>query len=388
MKEERIVWIDWMRVLACLMVMVVHATEPFYLGGDGSLILTRADMYWSALFDCAVRMCVPLFVMASSYLLFPVKQDTGTFLLRRAKRILIPFLLWSLFYACYWGNPAENLQGLLFNFNYAAGHLWFVYMLVGLYLLMPLLSPWAEKVGKRELLAYIAICLLTTTFPILRDWLAGGELQITYGPMGLPRQAQYPLWGEASWNAYGTFYYFCGFMLYLLGGLYLRRFCEELSWRRTLMVAVPAWLVGFGITFGGFIRRVLVMAGDGFPITGGVDKAVWWETTWTNDTIGVAMMTLGTVLLLRKINAHGWMYHHILLPISRASYGMYLAHMVVLASISAWLRDLLGTGLNGILGIWTTPIQISLTAILTFTLVALTSVLLQRLPKVGHYIMG
>ena len=42
--EERIsqrkVWVDWMRVGACLMVMTVHATEPFYLGGEGALILT------------------------------------------------------------------------------------------------------------------------------------------------------------------------------------------------------------------------------------------------------------------------------------------------------------------------------------------------------------
>ena len=38
--QHRIVWVDWMRVAACFMVMMVHATEPFYLGGDGSRILT------------------------------------------------------------------------------------------------------------------------------------------------------------------------------------------------------------------------------------------------------------------------------------------------------------------------------------------------------------
>ena len=38
--SKRTVWIDWMRVAACLMVILVHSTEPFYLGGNGSLILT------------------------------------------------------------------------------------------------------------------------------------------------------------------------------------------------------------------------------------------------------------------------------------------------------------------------------------------------------------
>ena len=67
--KNREVWIDWMRVTACFMVFVVHATEPFYLGGEGSRILTEADAFWSAFFDSFVRSCVPLFVIASSYLL-------------------------------------------------------------------------------------------------------------------------------------------------------------------------------------------------------------------------------------------------------------------------------------------------------------------------------
>lgn len=52
---DREKWIDWMRVAACLMVMVVHSTEPFYLGGEGSRILTEGDAYWASFFDTFVR---------------------------------------------------------------------------------------------------------------------------------------------------------------------------------------------------------------------------------------------------------------------------------------------------------------------------------------------
>ena len=41
--HQREIWIDWMRVAACFMVILVHSTEPFYLGGNGSLILTETD---------------------------------------------------------------------------------------------------------------------------------------------------------------------------------------------------------------------------------------------------------------------------------------------------------------------------------------------------------
>ncbi len=386
--KPREVWVDWLRVAACLMVFVVHSTEPFYLGGQGALVLTQTDAYWAAFFDSFVRSCVPLFVIASSYLLFPLRYPTGEFVRRRAARLLVPFVVWTVIYALVWGNPVQNFRDLLFNFNYAAGHLWFVYMLVGVYMLMPLLSPWAERVGKRELQVYLGLCLLTTFFPLLRDWLSGGSLSVIYGTSGLPRQAVYPLWGECSWNAYGVFYYLCGFIGYLLLGLYVRRFLSQWSWRRTLAVAVPCYAVGFGITFGGFIRRVLASAGGTFPVEGLVEKAVWWETTWTNDTIGVALMAVAWILVFRKIGASGRLYRKLLLPVSRASYGMYLCHLLVLVPASGWVRGWLGLGAEGRLGVWTTPAQILLSAIGSFVVVAIAAVLMQRVPRIGKYLMG
>lgn len=373
---NRAIWVDWMRVAACLMVMVVHSAEPFYLGGDGSLILTHSDAVWAALFDSFVRACVPLFIVASSFLQFPLHYTTGEFFRRRAVRILIPFAIWTVVYALVWGEPVENFKGLLLNFNYAAGHLWFVYMLVGLYLIMPLLSPWAEKVSKKELQIYLGIWLLTTLLPLVRDWAAGGELAMTYGPFGLPRQALFPLWGEASWNGYGVFYYLSGMIGYLLLGLYFRRFVGQLSWGKTLAIALPAFLAGFAISFGGFLRRVLA-SGDVFPKSGTIDLAVSWETTWCNDTVGVALMTIAWLLLFRKITANGRFYQRVLLPVSKASYGMYLCHLLVLVPVSAYFRPLCPT-----------PVAILVTAVVTFVVVAAFSVLVQRIPKAGKWIIG
>ena len=385
---DREKWIDWMRVAACLMVMVVHSTEPFYLGGEGSRILTEGDAWWASFFDTFVRACVPLFVVASSYLQFPLHYSTGEFLRRRALRVLVPFLCWTIVYALAWGEPVENFRSLLLNFNYAAGHLWFVYMLVGIYLLMPMLSPWAERVGKRELQFYLLLCFATTLIPFVRALAADGAAPVIYGPTGIPNRALYPLWGEASWNTYGLFYYLSGFIGYLLLGLYLRRFVGNLSWGKTLAVALPAWLAGFAICFGGFIVMVMNDAGGQFPIEGPTGLAAAWETTWINDTAGVFLMTIGWILVFRKINAGGWFYRTVLLPISKASYGMYLCHMIALAFFSGWLRQSLGLGLDGQLGIWTTPVQILLTALLTFATVALFCVAVQRIPKLGKWVVG
>lgn len=385
--DKREIWLDWLRVTACFLVMQTHSCEPFYLGGEGSLILTRIDAIWVSILNVLPRAAIALFIFTSSYLQFPMHYSAGEFFRRRALRILPPFLFWTLVYALVWGEPVQNFKDLLLNFNYAAGHLWFVYMLVGVYLLIPLLSPWAEKVGKRELQIYLGIWLFTTLIPLIRQWV-GGAAPVMYGPSGIPNAAKYPLWGEASWNTYGTFYYLSGFVGYLLLGLYFRKFVGRLTWGRTLAIAVPAFLAGFAICCGGFLSRVWADSQGVFPVEGPVGLAALWEGPWLNDTFGVALMALAWIQLFRKIERGGRFYEKVLLPVSKASYGMYLCHMLLLGVVSAWLRTALGIGPDGRLGLWTTPVEILSTAVLSFLGVALFSIAVQRIPKVGKWLMG
>ena len=195
------------------------------------------------------------------------------------------------------------------------------------------------------------------------------------------------MWGEASWNAYGVFYYFSGFIGYLLLGLYFRRFVGELSWKRTLLVAVPCYLTGFAISFGGFLYRVYETAAGEFPVEGLVDKAVWWETTWCNDTLGVALMAVAWILVIKKIQTEGKFYQKVLLPVSKASYGMYLMHLLILVPVSGAVRNMLGSGADGLLGFWTTPVEILTSAVVAFVCTAVVSVILRRIPKIGQYIV-
>ena len=118
--ETRVIWLDWLRVTACFLVMATHSCEPFYLGGEGSLILTKADAIWVSILNVIPRAAIALFIFTSSYLQFPLHYDTATFFKRRAARILIPFVFWSIVYALVWGEPVQNFKDLLLNFNYAA----------------------------------------------------------------------------------------------------------------------------------------------------------------------------------------------------------------------------------------------------------------------------
>ncbi len=367
---DRIIFLDWLRVIACFMVILVHCIEPFYLGGpEGTYIASKYNALWVTLINSALRPAVPLFVLASSYLLFPLRTDTVSFFRKRFVRVLIPFIVWTLLYAVVPPlgsgtklDVAGNLQALTFNFLMASGHLWFVYMLLGVYLLMPLLSPWIEMVSRREERGFLILWAFTTVIPLLRPVAAA----VTGSP---------DLWGECPWNEFGTFYYVSGFIGFLVLGHYFRKYVGEVSWSRTLAFAVPFWLIGYAVTAGGFWH---FMPRDlGFPISAPYETAVEMETTWNFTTFGVMMQTVAYFLLIRKISASGWVYDHLVLPVSKLSYGMYLMHMFVLIPVFAWINS---AG-------WAMPFVIFTSAVITYVICAVAARLLAFLPK-SKYIVG
>ncbi len=365
--KKHIVFLDYLRVIACLMVMVVHACEPFYLGGEGLHIASSWNAIWTTAIDSAMRACIALFVMASAYLLFPVTKPTGQFFARRFSRVVIPFLIWM----CIYNWRFDGSWGkLLFNFpmEIIGGHLWFVPMLCGLYLIMPLLSPWAEKVSARELRGWIGVWALTTTFPYLRAlW---GHL------FGAPSFGAVPyLYGECPWSGFGMFHYVSGFFGYMLLGFYMRKFASEWSWRRTLSCAVPLWIVGYAIVFLPFFVRIPSVAG--YPVDAPYATAVSLEVSWDFVSTGVAMTALAYFLVIRKFTSDGAFYRRLIRPLSDASYGTYLIHMLVLAEVCKWMNENL-----------TAPLAIAGTALTTFIITSILSMVLRRIPKVGKYLCG
>ena len=158
---QRITFLDYTRVLACFMVMLAHACEFYYVySATETMLADESSRLWVSLYDGFSRMSVPLFMIVSAFLLAPIKEGggTGSFYKKRFKRILPPFILFMVLYAVLpaaWGlydikAAINQLAHVPFTFTSIAGHLWFMYPLIGLYLFMPMISPWLRKVGKRE----------------------------------------------------------------------------------------------------------------------------------------------------------------------------------------------------------------------------------------------
>lgn len=97
---KRIVFLDYIRVFACFLVILVHASENFYgapgstdMAGPQSFLANEADRLWVSVYDGFSRMAVPLFMIVSAFLLAPMKEEQSMwqFYRQRCLRILPPF---------------------------------------------------------------------------------------------------------------------------------------------------------------------------------------------------------------------------------------------------------------------------------------------------------
>lgn len=175
--KKRNYQLDLIRVIACLMVVIMHSPLP--TDKSNAIILNTLSY--------ATAPCIGLFFMVSGALLLPVKEETGTFLKRRLGKILGPTLVWSLIYIGYnhyQGTDHSWWKEILSLPFSAQGHgvMWFMYTLTGLYLIAPVLSKWLQACSKRELEFYLLLWVVTLCYPLLRLFLSiqTGETGILY----------------------------------------------------------------------------------------------------------------------------------------------------------------------------------------------------------------
>lgn len=90
-KRENIGWVDLLRIIACFLVVLSHCCDPFV----GQFDNDRTSFLTGAFTGSFVRACVPLFVMMSGVLLFPVRLEMGVFYRKRIGRIVVPLIFWS-----------------------------------------------------------------------------------------------------------------------------------------------------------------------------------------------------------------------------------------------------------------------------------------------------
>ena len=169
--KNRVVWLDVVRFVAMFTVVCCHCADPFnFYSGEPSAELEQIK-FWGAAYGAFLRPCVPLFVMITGALLLPVRGEASVFYKKRISRVFWPFLIWSVLYNLfpwitgllgfkpevilnffpYSGEEAtrqalsvslKNIAEIPLNFSLLDVHMWYIYLLIGLYLYLPIFFSW------------------------------------------------------------------------------------------------------------------------------------------------------------------------------------------------------------------------------------------------------
>ena len=382
--DNRIVWLDVIRCVAMIMVIGVHCIDPFYITPTKRAIPEYT--HWAAIYGSLLRPSVPLFVMMTGLLLLPVKkQPLGKFYKKRIYRVLFPFLIWSVLYSMFpWvtgvlGLPKEIIgdffcytqgqesQSLIdslkdvamipFNFSHKENHMWYIYLLIGLYLYMPFFSAWIENADRKTKRAFLLIWIISLFIPYLKEYVANCLFE----------RSGY-VFGTDTWNEFGLFYYFAGFNGYLLLGHYVKK-GNDWSLMKTFILCILMFAVGYYITY------------TGFSTTASNPNATETEMElfFTFCSPNVLLMTLATFLLLQKVVITNSTVIKVLANMTQCGFGIYMVHYFVVGPFFL----LIGPSSLPI------PLQVPLMAICIFLCSwAFTALIYKLMPRKAVWFMG
>jgi surface polysaccharide O-acyltransferase-like enzyme len=171
-ERSRIIWIDALRVLAVAGVVALHFSAPLvtWLPDAGS------SLWWAgSIMTALVAWCVPVFIMISGAVLLdrPYHEHPSLFYQRR-RRFFLQVTFWTVFYVAlrFVSEPGftagQMLKDLLRGVPYY--HLWFLYMISGLYLCTPPLCRIVRHVPRRgRIITIVAIFVFASIVTLVRD---------------------------------------------------------------------------------------------------------------------------------------------------------------------------------------------------------------------------
>ena len=342
--SERSVSFDILRIISALSIIIMHiTTDRFY-----SLQLGSREWTINASINSLFHFGVPIFVMISGALfLNPHKQISIKHLyIHNILRLVIVLFVWNCFYGIndffqYKASP----KFLVWEIADGRNHLWFLPMIIGLYILQPILHRWITNASEKEIHYFIAVF-----FVVQIIWETLETLQISDFITLLSKYRSIPM--------------MCGYIGYFVIGSAVVHygFLREKKKLVYILGIIGMLLSPFAIIGHSKIKQI--------PMASTVDSF-----SVLTFVFAVAIFCLVTDLFDKK--HFGERATAIIANIGRDTFGLYLCHMGIIEIITP-LRDWYYS-MSPLLGV---PVY----AISIFFIGICISAVLRRIPVIGRYI--
>lgn len=253
--------------------------------------------YWLALVSLIGSPSSELFLSLSGSVLLPIKTGMRKFYKRRYAKLIPPLVFWSVatlsIYLLLGKIDVDRFWSLIavIPFSPVIGVYWFVYVMVGLYLLAPLISPWLRIASKKQLEFVLIIWGFNMILPYVNLFVPG--------------------YYDVTGNFYYMFNYFGGFLGYWFLGYYLRTYPIVIGYNRRWILCVS------GVVMYLFVLLYLKKKGE--------DVLPYYD----NLQIGSVLLVMAIYTVIQNSVRRSW----IITDIAKYSYGIYLIHIVVVREL-------------------------------------------------------
>ena len=140
--SKRTLYFDYMRVCATFAVIMIHVTAQYFYKVEPT------SFAWKTInaYQCLSRWGVPVFVMMSGALFLPREIPLQKIYSKYVLRLFTCFVFWSIVYAVE--AKIFHHSRLIFNLLKGHYHMWYIWMIIGLYICIPFLKPIVADRGK------------------------------------------------------------------------------------------------------------------------------------------------------------------------------------------------------------------------------------------------
>ena len=162
--NNRVIYLDALRLVALAAVVVIHVSASQFSKID------HTSQLWMihAIYDSLARWAVPVFVMISGAVFLNIERSITIkkILTKYVPRLIVAYFVWSIIYLVFqmilqgYTAPANELIKKILEGHY---HLWYIPMLIGLYLIVPVLRYITEN---KKMTEYYLLLVLLFTFAI------------------------------------------------------------------------------------------------------------------------------------------------------------------------------------------------------------------------------
>lgn len=165
MLKKRVLWGDLIRIIAMIMVVFLHALAPYrYSFFDNHNTFQYLFVGW---LDAITRSAVPIFFMLTGYFVLPKRVTLyKNFIKRTTKKLIIPFISFSLviylFFHIIDGQSLSisNFLSLLLKSPGVQYQMWFMYIIIILYLFIPILNKFVVSLTEVDLKRLIGLIFI------------------------------------------------------------------------------------------------------------------------------------------------------------------------------------------------------------------------------------